>query len=510
MSPSSTLLLTTLLALSTAMQASAQSASASATDSAAVPSSPSQVATAVPTVAVSPVASGFPSVTSINTATIDTSNLPASPVATSLPFSYSVPPLSAIVQTLTATTVPLESTFPAGSTPTGVSAAPPIPTAFPLVADFPQLDRLPPTNSSMVQKWISEIDFSQVPSLGQTTGACATSPQAVTETDRCWWTCGGCTRSTDITVCQDQFDWGLSYDDGPSPYTPLLLNYLNDNDIKTTFFVVGSRVLSRPEMLISEYMSGHQISVHTWSHPYLTNLTNEEIVAELGWTKEVIRQTIGVTPRTFRPPYGDIDDRVRAIAAQMGLTPIIWTTAKGVIFDTDDWNIPAGTATGETSLARFDTILNTGKELDTGIIVLQHDLYPQCVDLAVGYVLPMAMNETSPWNLKSISQCVGWAENEAYIETASNTTTVDDPAGTGDVSFPVVYNSGSSSGGSGTTSGSGTTGGSRTTGSGPSGTATGGASTSTGAAGKAAVIGGPGLKGVIALGAVAFGAAMVL
>lgn len=55
-------------------------------------------------------------------------------------------------------------------------------------------------------------------------------------------------------------------------------------------------------MLQSEYMAGHQISVHTWSHSALTTLTNEQIVAELGWTKKVIKDTIGVTPNTFRPP----------------------------------------------------------------------------------------------------------------------------------------------------------------------------------------------------------------
>jgi peptidoglycan/xylan/chitin deacetylase (PgdA/CDA1 family) len=203
---------------------------------------------------------------------------------------------------------------------------------------------------------------------------------------------------------------------------------VNANDLKTTFFVVGSRVLSRPEMVISEYMSGHQISVHTWSHPYLTNLTNAEIVAELGWTMKVIKDTIGVTPRTFRPPYGDIDDRVRAVAAKMGLTPIIWTTGNGVIFDTDDWNIPGGRANGQTSLARFNTILETAEQLDTGFIVLQHDLYQSTVDLAVGYVLPMALNESSPYTLKSLSQCLGWDESESYIETSSNDTVIADPA----------------------------------------------------------------------------------
>jgi peptidoglycan/xylan/chitin deacetylase (PgdA/CDA1 family) len=45
-----------------------------------------------------------------------------------------------------------------------------------------------------------------------------------------------------------------------------LLNYLDEKDILATFFVVGSRVYEHPDILIDEYMSGHEISVHTWSH----------------------------------------------------------------------------------------------------------------------------------------------------------------------------------------------------------------------------------------------------
>jgi Polysaccharide deacetylase len=74
--------------------------------------------------------------------------------------------------------------------------------------------------------------------------------------------------------------WGLSYDDGPSPYSTGeaklfffrlwnhrhtkdhsdLLNYLDANNLKTTFFIVGSRAISRPDILAAEYMSGHQVS----------------------------------------------------------------------------------------------------------------------------------------------------------------------------------------------------------------------------------------------------------
>ena len=104
-----------------------------------------------------------------------------------------------------------------------------------------------------------------------------------------------------------------------------LLQYLDEKDLQATFFVVGSRVIQYPDTLRDEYMSGHEISVHTWSHPALTTLTNEQIVAELGWTRLAIQKVLGVTPTTMRPPYGDIDDRVRAIALAMGMVPIIWT-----------------------------------------------------------------------------------------------------------------------------------------------------------------------------------------
>jgi hypothetical protein len=71
----------------------------------------------------------------------------------------------------TATTVPLDTTYTAGATPTGVAGAPPIPTAFPIVAQFPTLDRVPPTDSAQVMQWMSELDLSDVPDYGQTTGA---------------------------------------------------------------------------------------------------------------------------------------------------------------------------------------------------------------------------------------------------------------------------------------------------------------------------------------------------
>ncbi|KAI9636971.1 uncharacterized protein MKK02DRAFT_37340 [Dioszegia hungarica] len=365
-------------------------------------------------------------------------NIPQTPLTT-VP-SFTIPNLSALTSGApTDATVALDTTYTGGSSPTRISGAPALPAVTAISpANYPSLDVLPPTDSAQVKEWLSKIDFSKVPNYSQTDGTCGGTPGAITD-GRCWWTCGGCTRSTDITACPDKNTWGLSYDDGPSPYTPLLLDYLDAQSLTTTFFLVGSRVISRPQMVQSEYMAGHQLSVHTWSHPYLTKLTNEQIVAELGWTKKVIKDVTGVTPNTFRPPYGDIDDRVRAIAAQMGLTPIIWTSivANGTRtnFDTTDWNIPGGTANGQSSLSRFNQILNTYvPQLDSGFIVLEHDLYQQSVDLAVGYILPQALKDAK-YKLKSIISCMNQPLSEAYIETSSNNTATRIMSGSGGSTF---------------------------------------------------------------------------
>ena len=64
----------------------------------------------------------------------------------------------------------------------------------------------------------------------------------------------------------------------------------------------------------------------------MTSLSNEQVIAELKWTEKAIVSIIGVTPLYWRPPYGDVDNRVRAIATQLGYKTSIWTQD----FDTND------------------------------------------------------------------------------------------------------------------------------------------------------------------------------
>jgi len=238
----------------------------------------------------------------------------------------------------------------------------------------------------------------------------------------------------------------LTFDDGPTESTPKLLTYLNSQNLKATFFMVGSRVIGHPEFAQYQHLTGHELSVHTWSHPSLTNLTNEQIVAELGWTRKAIHDVTGVTPLTMRPPTGDIDDRVRAISLAMGLTPILWTGQDPNQFDTNDWRVAGGGVSGAQSIIDFDKVLDTVPTLNTGFVVLEHDSHPQTVNLAIGTHIPEGLKRG--YKLEPVNVCLGKPLSDSYRETAKSTS-----YGPGDPNATVV----TPSGGTNKPTGTGTT-----------------------------------------------------
>ncbi|KAG9223107.1 carbohydrate esterase family 4 protein [Pleurotus ostreatus PC15] len=324
-------------------------------------------------------------------------------------------------------TVPLATTYTAGTVPSGLPEAPGLPSLSSIVpSNYPPLDKLPPTDSPEVKAWIAEVAASgiQIPNILPTLpGGCGANAQAASNATNCWWTCGGCTRDDDITSCPDKMTWGLTYDDGPAFYTPNLLQYLAEQKIKSTFFTVGSRVISAPATLQAMHIEGHQISAHTWAHPPLTTLTNDEIIAELGWSRKAIKDVLGVTPNTFRPPYGDIDDRVRAIAKAMGMVPVLWTRiGPYATFDTDDFNINGGITTVQQVLVNWKNILGNATTMNTGFIVLEHDLFPQAVEAATGYILPDAIAHQPPFKIEPVITCLNKPLRDAYVETNDNKT----------------------------------------------------------------------------------------
>ncbi|KAI9616579.1 hypothetical protein H4Q26_010977 [Puccinia striiformis f. sp. tritici PST-130] len=120
---------------------------------------------------------------------------------------------------------------------------------------------------------------------------------------------------------------GISFDDGPQPPSLPLLNFLKDKSQIATHFLIGSRIINNPDIFRELDEAGQHLAVHTYSHPMTTTLTDLQIVGELGWTMQLIhdRSKKHVVPAHWRPPYGDTDQRVQAIAKNVfGLKTILW------------------------------------------------------------------------------------------------------------------------------------------------------------------------------------------
>ncbi|KAJ3178501.1 chitin deacetylase [Geranomyces variabilis] len=142
----------------------------------------------------------------------------------------------------------------------------------------------------------------------------------------------------DVVACIDQSTLGLNYDDGPSgptgqpsqgnETTLALGQKLQSMNLTATFFVTGGSSFYNPDALQALYAEGHELAVHTWTHAPMTSLTNQQIVAEILYTEAFIYALVGQRPRYFRPPYGDVDNRVRAIIGALGYESVMWQEAK--------------------------------------------------------------------------------------------------------------------------------------------------------------------------------------
>ena len=70
-----------------------------------------------------------------------------------------------------------------------------------------------------------------------------------------------------------------------------------------------------------------------------------------------------------------------------------------------DWKVAGGVVNGSDSFSTFETILDqASSQLDTGFIVLQHDLFEVTVDLAVGYTLNAALQHSPKFDVRIIIQ----------------------------------------------------------------------------------------------------------
>jgi len=125
----------------------------------------------------------------------------------------------------------------------------------------------------------------------------------------------------------------LTFDDGPhETLTEKFIELFAREGARGTFFELGGNVEKFPEQARRLVENGHEVGNHSYTHPHLPQLDEEEIRKQLRDTHEMILRVTGVAPKVFRAPYLDQDEKVGAILEEFGLPSI------GANRRTEDWS----------------------------------------------------------------------------------------------------------------------------------------------------------------------------
>src|SRR5947209_8895693 len=127
----------------------------------------------------------------------------------------------------------------------------------------------------------------------------------------------------------------LTFDDGPSNGTSDLLEFLDKERVRATFFQCGLNVRRRPAIAGQVAAAGHQLGNHTYSHPFLPLKSPSFIEREFSLAQEVIASETGITPMLLRPPYGLRWFGMQRVQHNLSLLGVQWTVIG------NDWMWPA-------------------------------------------------------------------------------------------------------------------------------------------------------------------------
>ena len=195
-----------------------------------------------------------------------------------------------------------------------------------------------------------------------------------------------------IAIDPDKKLVALTFDDGPSnEYTNRILDVLEQNNARATFFVIGKRIASRAEVIARAISLGCEIGSHTWGHSDFTKYPKSALVDSLEKTDEAMVSNFGYHMTLFRPPYASINKDIETVSKDMGYTMILWSGSS------HDW-----------SIKDVDKIYkNTFHCAADGAIILFHDIYEFTAD-AIERIVPDLISQG--YQLVTISELIAMDE----------------------------------------------------------------------------------------------------
>ena len=180
----------------------------------------------------------------------------------------------------------------------------------------------------------------------------------------------------------------LTFDDGPGQYTEELLDCLEKNGAKATFYMLGQNVEKYPDIVRRMSDLGMELSNHTYDHKDLTKLTEGEITDEIQRTSSLIQNAAGVLPDTFRPPGGNYNETVQNVT---GMPIVKWS------IDTKDWKTKSEDQT-------YQCVMDSVQD---GSIVLMHDIHQWSVKAALRLIPDLLQEGYKLVTVQELAQAKG-------------------------------------------------------------------------------------------------------
>jgi peptidoglycan/xylan/chitin deacetylase (PgdA/CDA1 family) len=149
----------------------------------------------------------------------------------------------------------------------------------------------------------------------------------------------------------------LTFDDGPGPYTPAILQILARTHTPATFFEVGEELRYFAASTAEIVRLGDPIGDHTWSHPDMSRLSGRRQQRQLLSEAAAIGDEGAPFPQMYRPPFGMWNQTTLRLLRQNHMLMVLWSV------DTDDWEKP-----GTKQI--IHSVLSGAK---AGAIILMHD-----------------------------------------------------------------------------------------------------------------------------------------
>lgn len=149
----------------------------------------------------------------------------------------------------------------------------------------------------------------------------------------------------------------LTFDDGPGPYTPLILRILKRTHTPATFFEVGEELRYFSASTAEIVRLGDPVGDHTWSHPDMTRLSRRRQRLQILHEAAVTGDQGAPFPQMYRPPYGRWDETTLRLLRASHMLMVLWSV------DTDDWERPGSRRIVRNALAGAAP----------GAIILMHD-----------------------------------------------------------------------------------------------------------------------------------------